>query len=412
VRDLTVNRVVGGSLVPYVNAGSGSSTPAPVACVFLWLDEIEDAYAQERSRTSDVHTALTTALRRVLMEDEYNDVLAFLSGVQDNEYGAEAGAEFGNALRVRLEESYTVGEKLTASTTDLYAVLGVDPSASTDAITAAYRRLAMQFHPDKHPAAREKERHQFEDAMSRINAAYAVLREPTERAAYDNGRVHQAGRAGHAGETRSRFHAPTSTQCMLCGGEPAEVFDFRYQHAFIFRGTRYGVGGVLCNECARSLGRSAQSRTLAAGWWGITAFFSNFLLAYRNAQQLYRVSRMAGSKRVDGDVVAPLLQPMPPGRSVFLRSSFLVALLVVGGVAAGVVNAGKNGNQPGTATTVAWEVGNCVDGAGDLVHPVDCSSSHVGRIEAAESASNLCPATTQRYVLSGSLYYCITLTTG
>lgn len=63
---------------------------------------------------------------------------------------------------------------------DLYRVLQVDPSADPDVIEAAYRRLALKYHPD-----RNKDDPKSVDHMKRINEAYRVLRRPDLRAAYD-----------------------------------------------------------------------------------------------------------------------------------------------------------------------------------------------------------------------------------
>ncbi|GAB2611486.1 hypothetical protein GCM10027168_50430 [Streptomyces capparidis] len=63
---------------------------------------------------------------------------------------------------------------------DHYAVLGVAPSASPGEITAAYRGLVRSLHPDARPS-RPGARREFEDVV----AAYAVLRDPARRAAYD-----------------------------------------------------------------------------------------------------------------------------------------------------------------------------------------------------------------------------------
>ncbi len=64
--------------------------------------------------------------------------------------------------------------------TDHYAVLGVERSADALEIKKAYRRLTLQFHPDRHPgdpAAHERFR--------QINQAYDVLGDPRKRARYD-----------------------------------------------------------------------------------------------------------------------------------------------------------------------------------------------------------------------------------
>src|SRR5438128_5196861 len=63
---------------------------------------------------------------------------------------------------------------------DFYGVLGVDRGASDDDIKKAYRKLAMQYHPDRNNGAKEAE-----EKFKQITEAYDVLRDPQKRAAYD-----------------------------------------------------------------------------------------------------------------------------------------------------------------------------------------------------------------------------------
>ena len=75
---------------------------------------------------------------------------------------------------------------------DYYEVLGVSKSASADEIKKAYRKVAMQFHPDRNPgdkAAEEK----FKEAAE----AYEVLSDADKKAQYD--RYGHAGLGGAAG---------------------------------------------------------------------------------------------------------------------------------------------------------------------------------------------------------------------
>jgi curved DNA-binding protein len=63
---------------------------------------------------------------------------------------------------------------------DYYKILGVERKASVDDIRKAYRKLAMQFHPDKNPGDKKAE-----DKFKEINEAYQVLSDEQKRARYD-----------------------------------------------------------------------------------------------------------------------------------------------------------------------------------------------------------------------------------
>jgi len=74
---------------------------------------------------------------------------------------------------------------------DFYALLGVDRDASEADVKRAYRKLAMEFHPDRNPAP------DAEAKFKEITEAYEVLRDPEKRAAYD--RYGKAGVGGAGG---------------------------------------------------------------------------------------------------------------------------------------------------------------------------------------------------------------------
>ena len=62
---------------------------------------------------------------------------------------------------------------------DYYQVLGVSRSASADEIRAAYRKLALKYHPDRNPGDK-----QAEEKFKEMNEAYQVLSDPQKRARY------------------------------------------------------------------------------------------------------------------------------------------------------------------------------------------------------------------------------------
>jgi len=66
-----------------------------------------------------------------------------------------------------------------------YQQLGVSPSASTATIREAYLRLARLLHPDQAATVSAAERRLAERRMREVNAAWAVLRDPERRRAYD-----------------------------------------------------------------------------------------------------------------------------------------------------------------------------------------------------------------------------------
>lgn len=65
---------------------------------------------------------------------------------------------------------------------DYYAVLDVPRDATADDIKKAYRKLALKWHPDRHP---EGERAEAEVEFKRIAEAYEVLSDPDKRSRYD-----------------------------------------------------------------------------------------------------------------------------------------------------------------------------------------------------------------------------------
>ena len=77
---------------------------------------------------------------------------------------------------------------------DYYEVLGVDRNASASDIKKAYRKLAIQYHPDKNPGNKEAEE-KFKEAAE----AYSVLSDPDKKARYDQFGFEGVSGAGGAG---------------------------------------------------------------------------------------------------------------------------------------------------------------------------------------------------------------------
>lgn len=113
---------------------------------------------------------------------------------------------------------------------DYYVVLGLSRNASEQEIKSGYRKLALQFHPDRNPENPEGAGEKFRE----ITEAYSVLIDPQKRAAYD--------RFGHAGVGGAGGFTPDFSSTIFADFE--DIF-----------GDLFGFGDVF----GRSRGRRTRS---------------------------------------------------------------------------------------------------------------------------------------------------------
>lgn len=97
---------------------------------------------------------------------------------------------------------------------DFYDVLGVGKSASEDEIKKAYRKLALEWHPDRNKAANANEK------FKEINEAYAVLSNKEKRATYDQ--------FGHSAFAPGAGAGPAGGQGPFGGGFRQGPFTYSY----------------------------------------------------------------------------------------------------------------------------------------------------------------------------------------
>jgi len=123
-----------------------------------------------------------------------------------------------------------------ATKKDYYEVLGLGRNATPDEIKKAYRKLAMQYHPDRNSD------HSAADQFKEVKEAYEVLNEPEKRSRYD-----QFGHAGVDGALGSS------------GMGGFEGFGGGFPFGDIFE-TFFGGGGASASARRRAPGRGTDLR--------------------------------------------------------------------------------------------------------------------------------------------------------
>jgi len=120
---------------------------------------------------------------------------------------------------------------------DYYKILGVAKSATPEEIKKQYRKLTMEYHPD-----RNKEDKQAEEKFKNINEAYAVLSDPKKRKQYDT--------FGSTG-----FHQRFSQEDIFQGFDIGDILkDFGFTTDDVF-GSIFGGG----RGCGKRTGRRQRS---------------------------------------------------------------------------------------------------------------------------------------------------------
>jgi molecular chaperone DnaJ len=240
---------------------------------------------------------------------------------------------------------------------DFYQVLGVPRNATEEAITKAYRRLAMKYHPDRNPDDKEAEE-RFKEAKE----AYEVLTDAHKRAAYD-----QYGRAGlDAARGAGAGFSPSDAFGDIFGEMFGDIFgggrrggrqavyrgaDLRYELALDLEEAVFGTAKEIdfqslrdCDECGGSGAARGQAPVTCEACSGSGQV--------RISQGIFAVQQTCPRCRGRGSIIKdPCPKCAGHGR---VRTSKRLSVKVPAGVdngdrirLAGEGEAGRNGGPPG-----------------------------------------------------------------
>ncbi len=165
---------------------------------------------------------------------------------------------------------------------DYYEVLGVQRNATAEEVKKAFRKLAVQHHPDKNPGDKKAE-----EKFKEINEAYETISDPQKRKMYDQF-GHQASNMGGGG------HNPFG------GGGFGGSADFGDMFGDIF-GDLFGAGG--------GRGRSRGGRRARTGADLETQVDITFEEAYKGVEKVITLNKRVNCETCSGSGAKPGTQP-------------------------------------------------------------------------------------------------------
>ncbi len=124
-----------------------------------------------------------------------------------------------------------------AAKTDYYDTLGVSKSASADELKKAYRKQALEWHPDRHKDNKEAAEKRFKE----INEAYQILSDPQKKQQYDTFGHSGPGYGGAPGGQRSYTYSTSNGQNPFGNFDFGDPFDI-FEQFFSPRGPASGWG--------------------------------------------------------------------------------------------------------------------------------------------------------------------------
>lgn len=213
---------------------------------------------------------------------------------------------------------------------DYYEVLGVERSADAEALKRAFRKLAMDHHPDRNPGD-----HVAEERFKEASEAYEVLCDPDKRARYDRfghaGMQGFGGDAGFSGANINDIFGEIFGDIFGGGGRQRRArnrgADLRYNLELTFEEAAFGSEVSVkiprpkrCEACEGTGSKSKQQRTCpTCGGAGEVRFTQGFFAVARTCSQCQGAGQIVADpcKSCKGvgkiDSQSELTVKIPPG---------------------------------------------------------------------------------------------------
>ncbi|MDQ7049363.1 MAG: J domain-containing protein [Enterobacterales bacterium] len=139
-----------------------------------------------------------------------------------------------------------------------YRILGIAANASSQEIKAAYKKKALELHPDRNssPSALE--------GFKLVKEAYENLIDPELRGKYDTSGFTKSNR--HSFTVNTAVEPVMCQNCQVVSAQPRYVVFFKTV-SFLFYSKITPIQGVFCSDCARNKSIASTAITVLLGWW-------------------------------------------------------------------------------------------------------------------------------------------------
>ena len=156
-----------------------------------------------------------------------------------------------------------------------YNILGINSNSTANEIKAAYRRMAMDLHPD---------RNQGKDTTAefqKLQKAYEILSNEKLRQKYDADSSVPPTQSTNDQDSYKSFDPIVCSVCSAVTAQPRYKV-FYSVISYFFGATRRPHQGIFCSKCEVKTAIKASAITMIVGWWSIPGFIWSFMTLFEN----------------------------------------------------------------------------------------------------------------------------------